>query len=260
MQHNPRKRFGQNFLTDRMVIARILSAVDPRPDQHIVEIGPGQAALTQALLPLCGQLTAIEIDRDLVAELRRRYAAHANFQLMEADALRFDFSQFDAQPLRLVGNLPYNISTPLIFHLLQSRARFVDFHVMLQKEVAERMTAPPGGKTYGRLSVAVALAAHTEVLFEVPPSAFFPAPKVHSAIIRLRPRDVDLPWPALDQVLKAAFSARRKTLRNALGKLFSPAELVELAIDPTLRAERLEPEDFLRLAQSLSAKAVDRPL
>ena len=212
-KHRPRKRFGQNFLTDRRVIERIVQAIAPQADQHIVEIGPGQAALTEALLPHCERLTAVEIDRDLAAALRQRLAGHAHFQLVEADALRVDFSSLGPGPLRLVGNLPYNISTPLVFHLLQSQAQIVDFHIMLQREVAERMDAEPGSKTYGRLSVAVSLAARVDKLFDVAPGAFFPPPKVQSSIIRLTPHAVELPWRQLDQVLKAAFSARRKTLR-----------------------------------------------
>lgn len=251
--HTPRKRFGQNFLTDRHVIDRIVEAINPGAEEHIVEIGPGQAALTQALLPHCDRLTAIEIDRDLAASLRQRFANEPRLHLIEGDALRFDFSTLAPQPLRLVGNLPYNISTPLIFHLLQSGAPIRDFHVMLQKEVAQRMSAPPGGKTYGRLSVAVSLATRCETLFEVPPGAFFPPPKVQSAIIRLSPRQVSLPWDALDRVLKAAFSARRKTLSNALKGLFDADQLRALAVDPGTRAEQLSPADFLRLAEALPA-------
>lgn len=255
MGHKPRKRFGQNFLTDPNVIRNIVNAIAPRPDQHILEIGPGQAALTSALLPLCRQLTAVEIDRDLAVTLRQRFADRANFDLIEADALKVDFAALPDQPLRLVGNLPYNISTPLLFHLLQSGAQIADIHVMLQKEVAERMTANPGGKTYGRLSVAVALAAETTLLFQVPPGAFYPPPKVQSAVIRLRPRGNALPWAELDRVLKAAFSARRKTLRNALGALFDADALAALEIDPGLRAENLTPEEFLRLAEALQPQS-----
>jgi 16S rRNA (adenine1518-N6/adenine1519-N6)-dimethyltransferase len=251
LNHTPRKRFGQNFLTDRFVIDQIAMAIDPRSDQHIVEIGPGQAALTKALLPHCGQFTAIEIDRDLVAPLRRRFADQANFQLIEADALRFDYAHFGDETIRLVGNLPYNISTPLLFHLLESRAQIQDFHVMLQKEVALRMCAGPGSKTYGRLSVAVALAAKAEVLFEVPPEAFYPAPKVQSCIVRLQPRRNTLPWAQLDIVLKAAFAARRKTLRNALRNCFEAQQLIDLDVDPTQRPEQLTPQDYLRLALHL---------
>ena len=256
MGHKPRKRFGQNFLTDRHVIGRIVDAVAPRAEQHVVEIGPGQAALTTALLPHCDRLTAVEIDRDLAAGLRQRFADQPQFTLIEADALQLDFAELSPQPLRLVGNLPYNISTPLLFHLLTSRARILDLHVMLQKEVAERMTAEPGSKTYGRLSVAVALAAQADTLFAVPPGAFFPPPKVQSAVVRLQPRDVTLPWPALDRVLTTAFSARRKTLRNALGTLFSARQLEALGVDPSLRPERLSPAQFLRLADDLNAAEV----
>lgn len=256
MGHKPRKRFGQNFLTDRNIIQRIVDCIQPTAEQHVVEIGPGQAALTQALLPHCGQMTAIEIDRDLADVLRQQFVDEPRFRLVEADALSFDFSELAEQPFRLVGNLPYNISTPLIFHLLQSQARITDYHVMLQKEVADRICAAPGSKTYGRLSVAVSLAARAEIMFQVPPGAFFPPPKVQSSIIRLTPTQQALPWKALDQVLKAAFSARRKTLRNALKNLFSADELIELGLDPALRPERLSPEDFLHLARQLEDHTV----
>ncbi|MGJ8670737.1 MAG: 16S rRNA (adenine(1518)-N(6)/adenine(1519)-N(6))-dimethyltransferase RsmA, partial [Oceanococcus sp.] len=183
-KHRPRKRFGQNFLTDRNIIDRIVSAIAPQKDQHIVEIGPGQAALTQALLPHCGQLTAIEIDRDLSAKLQTQFAEQAHFKLLEADALKVDFATLSDRPMRLVGNLPYNISTPLVFHLLQSQAKITDFHIMLQREVADRMNAEPGNKIYGRLTVAVSLAARVDKLFDVAPGSFSPPPKVQSSIIR----------------------------------------------------------------------------
>lgn len=253
-KHRPRKRFGQNFLTDNNIIERIAAAIRPQADQHILEIGPGQAALTAALLPDCGKLTAVEIDRDLAAELRQRFASQPRFELIEADALKIDFATVSDRPLRVVGNLPYNISTPLVFHLLQSQARIIDFHIMLQREVAERMAAGPGSKTYGRLSVAVSLAARTEILFDVPPGAFYPPPKVRSSIIRLTPHDVQLPWRALDSVLQSAFSARRKTLRNALGRLFSAEQLEAHGLDPKLRPENLEPAQFLALAHSLDQR------
>ena len=255
--HRPRKRFGQNFLTDNNIIERIAAAIRPTPDQHILEIGPGQAALTAALLPDCEKLTAVEIDRDLAAELRQRFAAQPRFELIEADALKVDFATLSEGPLRVVGNLPYNISTPLVFHLLQSQARIIDFHIMLQREVAERMAAGPGSKTYGRLSVAVSLAARAEILFDVPPGAFYPPPKVRSSIIRLTPHEVQLPWRALDSVLQFAFSARRKTLRNALGKLFSVEQLEAHGLDPKLRPENLEPAQFLVLARSLEQRDSD---
>ena len=255
MNHRPRKRFGQNFLHDPNVIARIAAAVRPRPEDHLLEIGPGQAALTEALLPHCGRLTAIEIDRDLAAALRQRYAEEPRFSLIEADALRVDLAPLAADgPLRVVGNLPYNISTPLLFHLLKSRAPIIDLHLMLQREVAERMTAPPGGKTYGRLSVAVALAARAELVLRVPSGAFFPPPKVESAIVRLVPRSTHLPWPQLDRLLTSAFSARRKTLRNALSRSFSAAELTDLGVDPGARPEQLSPDDFLRLATAATSR------
>lgn len=250
-KHRPRKRFGQNFLSDKRVIQRIAEAINPQSSDHILEIGPGQAALTKALLPHCGRLSAIEIDRDLAASLRQEFAQATNFELIEHDALKFDFARVSPQPIRLVGNLPYNISTPLIFHLLQSDAEVTDFHIMLQKEVADRMRAQPGSKTYGRLSVAVQLAAEVEVLFDVHPGAFFPPPKVMSAIIRLRPRNNALPWSQLDRVLKAAFSARRKTLSNALKNLFSADELLALGVDSKIRPDALDAQTYLRLAQAL---------
>lgn len=258
-KHRPRKRFGQNFLTDRNIIERIAAAIRPTPDQHILEIGPGQAALTEAVLPHCGKLTAVEIDRDLATSLRERFASEPRFELIEADALKVDFATLGNGPLRVVGNLPYNISTPLVFHLLQSQAQIVDFHIMLQREVAERMAAEPGSKTYGRLSVAVSLAARADILFDVPPGAFFPPPKVRSSIIRLTPRDVTLPWKALDTVLQAAFSARRKTLRNALGRVFTVEQLEAHGLDPQLRPEKLTPAQFLALATTLHNATTPAP-
>lgn len=260
MNHRPRKRFGQNFLTDRHTIERIVAAIHPQAADHLVEIGPGQAALTDALLPHCRRLTAIEIDRDLVAALRQRYADQPRLELIEGDALRLDLASIrrdDAAPLRVVGNLPYNISTPLLFHLLKSRAPIRDLHLMLQREVAQRMTAAPGSKTYGRLSVAVSLAAQAQILLSVPPGAFYPPPKVDSAIVRLAPRGDALPWDALDAVLTSAFSARRKTLRNALSRWFSGEQLQALDLDPGLRPEQIAPPDFLRLAREVAAVTED---
>lgn len=255
MNHRARKRFGQNFLTDRNAIDRIVAAVAPTTDQHLIEIGPGQAALTAALLPHCRRLTAIEIDRDLAAGLRDRFAGEAAFELHEGDALKTDFATLSDGPARLVGNLPYNISTPLIFHLLRSSVAWTDLHVMLQWEVAQRICAAPGGREYGRLSVAVQLAAKAEILFKVPPGAFVPPPKVHSAILRLNPMGADLPWRTLDRVLISAFSARRKTLRNALKNLTAPQQLMDLGLDPQARPETLTPPDYLRLALALDQSA-----
>ena len=248
------KRFGQNYLHDQGVLARIIRAIAPREDDHFIEIGPGEGALTAPLLESGARVTAIEFDARLMPGLEARFGDTPRCRLIQADALKTDITALgtgDTAALRLVGNLPYNISTPLVFHLLQSRARIIDFHIMLQREVAERMAAQPGSKTYGRLSVAVSLAARADILFDVPPGAFFPPPKVRSSIIRLTPRDVELPWRALDRVLQAAFSARRKTLRNALGKLFSAEQLQAHGLDPQLRPENLSPDQFLALATTL---------
>ena len=255
-KHRPRKRFGQNFLTDRNIIERISSAIRPSADQHLLEIGPGQAALTEALLPYCGKLTAVEIDRDLAATLRQRFAAETRFELIEADALKVDFATLSDAPLRVVGNLPYNISTPLVFHLLQSRARIIDFHIMLQREVVERMVAGPGSKRYGRLSVALAAQARCQALFDVAPGAFRPPPKVTSAIVRLTPQAPEPPLTAperFDSLLRHAFAQRRKTLSNALAGQCTVEQLTDCGIDPRARAETVPVAQWIHLANRLAA-------
>ena len=222
MNTRPRKRFGQNFLHDQQVIARIHGAIAARPGQRIIEIGPGHGALTRGLVDSGADITAVEIDRDLIPHLLLHFGLKPNFHLEQADALRTDFARFSTsdQPLRIVGNLPYNISTPLIFHLLQHESLISDMHFLLQKEVVERMAAAPDSGAYGRLSVMVQYHCEVTPLFQVPPGAFQPAPKVDSAIVRLTPR----PYPhahadntrVLGKVVNAAFQQRRKTLRNAL--------------------------------------------
>jgi 16S rRNA (adenine1518-N6/adenine1519-N6)-dimethyltransferase len=245
-----RKRFGQHFLHDRTVLQRIAQAVNPQPGEHLVEIGPGRGALTALLLERAAQLDAIEIDRDLAAELRQRWPALA---LHEANALDFDFAALARERggrLRVVGNLPYNISTPLLFHLLKSVDHIADLHVMLQKEVIDRMAATPGSEHYGRLTVMLApwLAVHW--LFDVGPGAFQPPPRVWSAVARLtvlREPRFDVP-PEFARVVAAAFSQRRKTLRNSLRTIL-PDDAWEAAdIDPGARPEVLAPHQFATLA------------
>ena len=255
--HQPRKRFGQNFLRDAGVIDRLASAINPQRDDHLVEIGPGLGALTEALVPSGCRLDAIELDRDLTTPLLAAFSIYPNFKLHSADALGFDFGALadDGQPLRIVGNLPYNISTPLIFRLLDCAQRVEDMHFMLQLEVVERLTASPGSRHWGRLGIMAQFRCATQLLFEVPPEAFDPPPKVRSAIIRLVPHRIP-PFPecdpdALARIVQAAFAHRRKTLRNNLKGLISPGTLEDAGVDPGARAETLDLETFVRLADLL---------
>lgn len=252
--HRARKRFGQNFLHDAGVIDRILRAIFPREGERLLEIGPGQGALTAELVSSGAQLDVIELDKDLIPLLKLRFGLKPNFQLHEGDALQFDFNRLDVGPrrLRVVGNLPYNISTPLIFHLLDHVGLIQDMHFMLQKEVVERMSAKPGGGHWGRLSIMVQYHCKVEHLFNVGPGAFNPPPKVDSAIVRLTPHN-ELPHPAqdicaLDRVVREAFNQRRKTLRNTLKNLMNSADIESVGIDPGLRPEQLQLADFVRLA------------
>ncbi len=256
MSHQPRKRFGQNFLHDQGAIQRILRAIEPRPDEHLVEIGPGRGAITRGLLQAAGTLDAVELDRDLVQLLEREPAGLGELRIHSADALRFDFCALrrDERRLRVVGNLPYNISTPLLFHLLEQADCIQDMHFLLQREVVERMAAAPGSRTYGRLSVMLQARCRVESLFTIGPGAFRPAPKVESAFVRLIPsadamaRIDDAAW--FKQLVTHAFSQRRKTLRNSLRELVTPERLQSAGIDPSLRAERLSVDDFVRLANA----------
>jgi 16S rRNA (adenine1518-N6/adenine1519-N6)-dimethyltransferase len=254
----PRKSLGQHFLHDRNVIRRIIEAIDPRPDEHFVEIGPGRGALTIPMLEAVRRLDVIELDRVLAGDLERGFGA-AGLVVHQADALAFDFRQLDAAPgsLRLAGNLPYNISTPLLFHLLGHQQLFRDMHVMLQKEVVQRMTAAPGSRAYGRLSVALAVRCRVEQLFVIRPGAFTPPPRVDSAVARLVP-DAALAARigderAFDRVVTRAFSMRRKRLANALKGLLTEADITACGVDPDLRPERVTPEDFLALAGRLTS-------
>ena len=249
-----RKRFGQHFLHDPAVIRRIVDAVAPAAGERLVEVGPGRGALTFGLLARAQSMDVIEIDRDLAAALQRDARAPGHLHVHVENALDTDFIGLrgDGAPLRIVGNLPYNISTPLLFHLLQQRAAIGDMHFMLQKEVVDRMSAQPGGKDYGRLTVMLAAYAEVEALFDVGPGAFQPRPKVWSAIVRLRPSQgprFDLGADsALKLLVTAAFSHRRKTLRNGLKTLLTAVDIEACGIDPQLRPETLAPRQFGLLA------------
>lgn len=255
--HIPRKRFGQHFLHDQAILRRILDSVAPKPYDRIIEIGPGEGALTLPLLRAAGTLTAIELDRDLIEPLQAKALASGNLSVIRADVLTVDFSALAQGTLiRVVGNLPYNISTPILFHCLEHAGVIHDMHFMLQKEVVERMAAPPGSKVYGRLSVMVQLRCTVEPLFRVPPGAFRPPPKVESAIVRLTPLPpASLPqveFRVIERVVRAAFGQRRKTLGNALSGVASAAEIAAVGIDPRARAEQLAPSAFVILAQQLA--------
>lgn len=253
-EHQARKRFGQNFLVSPGVIRNIVEAIAPRRDDVIVEIGPGLGALTEPLLERLDHLHVVEIDRDLIARLHQRFSPE-RLTIHEGDALEFDFGALGGG-LRVVGNLPYNISTPLLFHLATFAASVRDMHFMLQKEVVDRMVAEPGTGDYGRLSVMLQYRFDMERLFIVPPGAFNPAPKVDSAIVRLIPKpkeQLDARDEALlARLVSAAFGQRRKMLRNNLRELASEAQLVASGIAPTARAEELSVADYVRLANLLA--------
>lgn len=255
--HPARKRFGQHFLRDRQIILRIIDAIGPAPSQRLVEIGPGWGALTAPLLQAAGELDAVELDRDLIPALRRRCDGLGNLRIHQGDALKFDFTRLgqDQRRLRLAGNLPYNISTPLLFHLLAQAAWIEDMHFMLQQEVAARMAAEPRQAAYGRLSVMVQYYCQVELLFVIGPAAFSPPPKVQSALVRLVPYR-PLPVPAANPerfatLVRQAFAQRRKTLRNALRELASAGELAAAGIDPGARPETLGVAEFVALSNRL---------
>lgn len=251
--HRPRKRFGQNFLVDRSIVQRIVRAIDPQPKDRMIEIGPGHGVLTFALLDCLEHLDVIEIDRDLAAELARD-GPQERLHVHVGDALKFNFSTVGDR-LRVVGNLPYNISSPLLFHLLDYSSHILDIHVMLQKEVVDRMVAAPGVSAYGRLTVMLGCRFEIERLIRVPAGAFRPQPKVESAFARLRPR-TDQPWQLLDDALFArvvslAFGQRRKTLRNALAPIAGDDVMRSAGIDPQARGETLSIEQFVCLANAV---------
>jgi len=253
---HPRRRFAQHFLHDRAVMRRIVDAIAPRSDDLIVEVGPGRGALTFPMLASGCELHAIEIDRDLAARLRSQTPHHPNLTVHEADALDFDLDRIAPPPrrFRVTGNLPYNISTPLLFRLLASLPRITDMHLMLQKEVVERMASVPGTREYGRLSVMVQLDCEVERVIRVGPGAFHPAPRVESAVVRLRPR----PHTALDHasrrrletIVRSCFSRRRKTLRNALRGICDERLIAASGLDPRVRPEMLSVGDFINLARA----------
>ena len=250
MKHIPRKRFGQNFLTDQNVLSEIIRVIAPAADDTMVEIGPGQGAMTALLLAQLSRLQVVELDRDLVAMLQKKFSPD-KLIIPSGDALQFDVGALQPTQgkLRIVGNLPYNISSPLLFHLAQYAQQVEDQHFMLQKEVVQRMVAPPGGKDYGRLSVMLQWRYQMEMLFIVPPSAFDPPPKVDSAIVRMRPIESPLACEQarLEQVVTQAFSQRRKVIRNSLGGLFTEQQLITAGIDPQARPETISLEQYVAL-------------
>ena len=253
-----KKALGQHFLHERGVVAKIVQAIDPRPGDTVVEIGPGYGAITIPLLHRLGALTAIEFDRDLFTALTGAASAHGQLNIVSADVLTVDLTDLTHTlapadgHIRLVGNLPYNLSSPILFHALQHAAVIRDMHFMLQKEVVQRMAAAPGGKVYGRLSVMLQAWCTVTALFTVPPGAFRPPPKVESAVVRLVPRapeTIGISNPRrFSDLVRAAFGQRRKTLRNALAGLLAPEQLVTAGIDPGARAEQLAVTDFIRLS------------
>jgi 16S rRNA (adenine1518-N6/adenine1519-N6)-dimethyltransferase len=254
MTHTARKRFGQNFLHDHNIIYNIIAHIQASANQHWVEIGPGQGALTAPLLAQNVQLDVVELDRDLVTLLQRKFDNHPNLTIHSADALNFDFAGLakNGEKLHVIGNLPYNISTPLLFHLLSSSVCIADMHFMLQKEVVDRICATPGSKQYGRLSVMMQYYCEGELLFDVPPESFDPIPKVMSAIIRLTPH-AQPPVAVTNlenfaQIVAHAFLQRRKTIRNSLKNLLSEQQIAEAGINPSARAETLSLEEFAALS------------
>lgn len=253
--HIPRKRFGQNFLVDEGVIHAIVAAIRPQPGETVIEIGPGLGALTAPLLQCLPHLHAIELDRDIIARLQKRWPPE-RLTLHEGDALKFDFARL-GNDLRVVGNLPYNISTPLLFHMMDFAAHVRDMTFMLQKEVVERVVAEPSTNDYGRLSIMLQRRFHMEWLLDVPPAAFDPPPKVDSAVVRLIPKTAgeiaELDEALFARVVATAFSQRRKTLRNTLGTLVTPGDFTVLGIDPGLRAENLAVADYEAITRRLSA-------
>jgi 16S rRNA (adenine1518-N6/adenine1519-N6)-dimethyltransferase len=255
--HRARKRFGQNFLHDPQVIGRIVKAIAPKPGDALVEIGPGLGALTEPVAEAAGHLTVVELDRDLAERLRQHPILADKLTIHQADAMKFDFTSLikAGQKLKVFGNLPYNISTPLLFHLFQYADLIENMHFMLQKEVVQRMTAVHGSKAFGRLSVMTQYYCHAMPVVEVGPGAFKPAPKVDSAVVRLLPKAVaeraQVPAEVLNRVCLEAFNQRRKTIRNCFSNIASAEQLEQLGLDPGVRPEQLSVEDFVKVAQWL---------
>lgn len=257
-RHQPRKRFGQNFLHDQNVIDRIIDTIDPRPGEHLLEIGPGQGALTRPLSTSGARLDCVELDRDLARYLQSEFAGNDAVTIYQQDILKFDLTQIagEAKSLRVIGNLPYNISTPVLFHLLKNHELIRDMTFMLQLEVVQRMTASRDDKNYGRLGLMLQYFCAVEHLFNVPSSAFSPRPKVVSAIVRLTPHK-EFPFPAKDvaclqTVIRTAFNQRRKTLKNSLKAIISEERLSELPLDLSLRPENLSLEEYVLISDALA--------
>jgi 16S rRNA (adenine1518-N6/adenine1519-N6)-dimethyltransferase len=262
--HRHKKQLGQHFLHDPGIIDRIVRAIDPKPGEDLVEIGPGAGAITAPLLERHGALRVIEFDRDLIEPLTRMGETRGRLEIVHADVLDVDFGAMAAgKPIRLVGNLPYNISSPILFHAMEHAAAIRDMHFMLQKEVVDRMAAAPGSKVYGRLSVMLQAGCRVTPLFRVPPGAFRPPPKVDSAVVRLVPRPLDEigihDAGVFSRVVKAAFAQRRKTLRNALDAVCDVDTMREVGIDPGARAETIAVPEFIALANAVAAARTDRP-
>ena len=259
--HKPRKRFGQNFLIDQQVIGQIVSAINPAIEDNLIEIGPGMAAITEHLVKRCPSMTLIELDRDLIEFLKQKLSDFPNVTIINSDALKTDYSQFfTGEKLRLVGNLPYNISTPLLFHLLEARTIIKDMHFMLQREVVDRLCAAPGDKSYGRLSVMIQYHCRVNPLIPVPPSSFNPAPKVQSAVVRLTPYR-ETPHKAenpklLRQLVSLCFQQRRKTLKNCLNSFAEYIDQLAVPVELTKRPEQLSVKDFVALSNHINHNKV----
>jgi len=260
MSHKPRKRFGQNFLHDKMVIQRIVNNINPRQGDHIVEIGPGEGALTELVLDKIGAMDVVELDRDLIPLLKIRFVMQGGLTIHQADALKFNFCELkdNEKKLRIIGNLPYNISTPLLFHLFDNSHCIQDMHFMLQKEVVDRIVAKPGDSAYGRLGIMMQYYCHSEYVFTVKPGAFRPPPKVDSAIVRLIPHEKPPvavnDFDTFSKIVNFSFTQRRKTLRNILKGKLEASQIEELGIEPTIRPERLSLQDFTKIANRLSTQ------
>lgn len=265
LKHTPRKRFGQNFLIDTVIIENIIAAIDAQPKQHIIEIGPGPGALTRALIESGATVDAIELDRDLSAHLLNTFASYKNFTLHNADILQFDirdlFNKSSKQRLRVVGNLPYNISSPLLFKLFADIDIISNMYFMLQKEVAERLTAVPSTKEYGRMSVMAQYYCNMQIILDVPPYAFDPAPKVDSSVVEFipytKPEIVVSDPKMLQYVTTLAFNQRRKTIANSLKPLLKSNELQQLNIDPTLRPENLTLAQYAQVTNYIAERQKD---
>ncbi len=257
-EHRARKRFGQHFLHDQNIIQRIITVINPQSHQTIIEIGPGKSALTAPLIEQVDKLHVLEIDRDLAQALTKKYEAEDKLTVHCLDALTYDFEELDNQHLRIIGNLPYNISTPLIFHLLENNHVIDDMVFMLQEEVIDRICASPGNKDFGRLSAMVQANCYVEKLFTVGPGAFSPPPKVMSAVIKLDPYDKllnrILDYPHFAHVVKQAFSQKRKTLKNCLKRILDEQQIINLGINPGARAESLSIDNFIQLANAYYEK------